>query len=117
MKYNREKGCGAFYSNGKLLKEHCGWNKTWHTIFVFGNMDKVFFYDNNAGLGQIYKLTGEGNMILLKEYNDFSKNWNKIEWIPYNETAGVIKFEKANGSYELYQCDNNGNLVLDSTGK
>lgn len=114
VKYNSEKGCGAFYSNGKLLKEHCGWNKTWHTIFIFGNMDKVFFYDKNAGSAQIYKLNGEGDMNLLKLYNNFRKDWDKISWISHNETDGVIKFEKANGLYELYQCDNNGNIVLDS---
>lgn len=113
VKYEADKGCGTLYANGKKIKEYCGWRKTWHTVLVFGTMDKILFYDQQAGQGEIYKVDQEGNMGLLKHYDGFSKAWSKISWVPKGQTDGVIKFEQANGHYEAYQCDDNGNILFD----
>ncbi len=117
--YDRSAGCGTFYRNGIYLKKHCGWLKNWHTIIRIGCLgpnfdDKILFYDKDAGIGQIYRIDKSGNMQLLLNHPGWSKNWSKITWEGSDACNGLIKFETADGYWEKYNCDDNGNINLQS---
>lgn len=120
VKYDKEQGCGTFYKFGKELKKHCGWSKNWHTIVVVGcvanSIDnyKVLFYDQAAGIGEIYKVDKFGNMSLLQHHNGWSTGWSKISFIEWGICDGVIKFETADGFWEKYKCNDQGGISLHS---
>lgn len=113
--YDQAAGCGTFYQKGRELNKHCGWNKTWHSVVVIGNMSnsftdyKVLFYDQINGSGAIFKVDGHGNMQLLKEHSGWRKTWSKV-----TNDNGLINFEATNGDYEKYSCDDDGNISLHS---
>jgi len=115
VSYDQEAGCGTFYQKGVELKKHCGWSKNWHSIVVLGPMSnsfsdyKVLFYDQANGAGVIYKIDGQGNMEKMKDHFGWATTWSKI-----TAENGRIKFQMPNGYYEIYNCDDAGNISLHS---
>lgn len=118
--YDKNKGCGTIYKYGMEQITHCGWSKNWHTVLMIGCIgnstaeNKLFFYDQGAGTGAIYKIDNNGNMSLLRDHTGWGKDWAKITWEAHDGCNGLIKFELANGYWEKYSCDTNGNITLQS---
>ncbi len=116
--YDANSGCGTFHLNGKELKKHCGWNKNWYKILVVGCADgathafKVLFYAKDTGTGAIYKVDNQGNMTLLQNHSGWRNNWSQITWEAQDNCNGVIRFESADGYWEKYHCNDQGNLIL-----
>ncbi len=112
--YDAAAGCGTFYKKGIEMKKHCGWSKNWHSIVVFGTISnsfsdyKVLFYDQTNGAGAIYKVDNHGNMEKLKDHSGWATTWSKI-----TAENGRIKFQLPNGYYEIYNCDDAGNISLE----
>jgi uncharacterized protein (TIGR02145 family) len=123
VNYDQAAGCGTFYRDGKLLKKHCGWSTNWHTIVVVGCVNnspldsKVLFYDKTSGTAQMYKVDAAGNMQLLQNFTGFSTGWTSIIWVGESICNGLIKFETADGYWEKYSCDDNGNINLHSKNR
>ena len=118
--YDRGAGCGTFYREGRELKKHCGWRKTWHTVLMVGctggsNPEhKILFYDKSNGSAEIYKVDSNGNMNRLQGFDGFSKHWESITWEGSTTCEGLIKFQLPNGYWEKYSCGDNGNIMLHS---
>lgn len=119
IEYDAAAGCGTIYINGRMVKKYCNWSKNWYSISILGCTNnsqefKAMFYDKDAGTAQIYRIDNAGNMALLQNFIGFSKNWSKISWIQKGGCHGLIKFEQADGFYELYNCDENGVISFQS---
>ena len=116
VKYDAKLGSGTIYYQGKVVKVHNNWRKSWHSVVRIScnTKNKFLFYDKNAGQGEIYNIDTQGNMTLVKAYSGFSKNWSKISWENNGDCNGLIKFEQADGYWEKYTCDNAGNINLQS---
>lgn len=107
--YDRNAGCGTIHYFGTPVRQHCGWSKTWHT--AMGAADKLLFYDNTAGLLEVYRVNAMGNMHLLMQHGGISHHWKSITW---DGQISAIRFEDANGFYENYTIASNGNLQFHS---
>lgn len=108
--YRANLGSGTIYLDGRALKVHTGWATNWHTILRIGSVssNRFLFYNKDAGIGEFYSFDTNGNIHQIKRHEGWSRNWTKIESIGSNS----LKFYTANGYYEVYSVDGNGNINL-----
>ena len=116
------------YGNLRLLKSYDNMNPGWDIItlgkFDHGVFDDILFYDrtrpNGRGLGQIYASdpTGNGNLTLLKSYDNWNPNWDIILPGKYNEDSIYDLFfydsrggRDGRGMGQFYSCNSRGEIT------
>ncbi|MGM0647336.1 MAG: RICIN domain-containing protein [Bacteroidota bacterium] len=117
VSYYKNDGCGAFYRSGVELKRHCGWRKSWTAVLVLDNMSnsftdyKVLFYDQSAGLGELYRVDAHGNIHRLKTHRGWRKSWSDVSW---DSKTKLLTFKNKDGYWERYSVTDSGNIKLNS---
>ncbi len=117
ISYYKNDGCGAFYRKGVEIRRHCGWRKSWHTVLVLDNMSnsftdyKVLFYDQKAGLGEVYRVDAHGYIHRLQTNRGWRKSWSEISWDPKTK---LVTFKQKDGYFEKYAITDSGTIKLHS---
>ncbi|HSS49596.1 MAG TPA: hypothetical protein VLX28_11690 [Thermoanaerobaculia bacterium] len=120
--YDRAAGQGEFYvSDGSSnvihqLKLESGWRGSWSIVlagnFTGGSTSDLLFYDPAAGVGEIYKTDGQGNINLVKTHTDWRHTWSII--LAGNFTGGkfsdLLFYDPTAGVGEIYSTDGRGNI-------
>ena len=79
-----------------------------------GQFADLLFYDPSAGVGEFYTTDGQGNISLLKSYNNWRPSWSVI--MAGNLTGGqfddLLFYDPSAKVAELYATDGQGNITL-----
>lgn len=109
LEYNASSGTGIFrdINSGQIINTIPTFRKTWSHIVYIGD-DRIFFYDNKAGEGEVYTVKQRrGDLpVRLSRNSTLRKTWREI----YSPRSGFLTFVDINGDVETYFVDKSGNL-------
>jgi hypothetical protein len=109
LEYNSSSGTGVFrdINSGQIINTISTFRKTWSAIVYIGD-DRIFFYDRQAGEGEIYTVKQRRGELsgLINRANTYRKTWQQI----YSPRPGFLTFVDLNGDVATYLVDSKGNL-------
>lgn len=78
--------------------------------------------DQTQGFAAIFNVDSTGNLIKLREFADWGKNWSHVTTVrvrnlgsrkgKYSEFSAVLRYGQAEGIGEILECDRAGKLTL-----
>jgi hypothetical protein len=103
-----------------ILNRYTNWRHTW-TIIISGNFggpgpfSDLLFYDPISGVGEFYSTDGQGNITLLRSYDDWDTDWDLIvpgnfggtattgqtDILLYSRNRGVASFLEVAGAADI----------------
>lgn len=99
-------GTLARQDSGEIIQRYSGLHKSWDQIVAI-RTDMVLFYDREAGIGEIYRIEPQGNLIFLYRYDGWRKTWSNISSLGNSR----VKFVDDNNHSEIYSVNDNGVFV------
>ncbi len=105
-----------------LLKRYTNWRTTWTQIVPgrfggVGPFSDLLFYDQNAGVAEIYSTDGQGNITLMNSYGDWDTEWDLIVpgnfgGTPQTQQTDLLLYSRARGAAAFFDVSGRGNITL-----